>query len=143
MIRNTILVLAASALALANTQLSGLQTHAANVERECLALSKLLKAKSPDMGQLRVKLDAAGADIERLKALATELEASPTFDRNSPAWQMVKERVQLLDIFHHAKRHIVTAEEVSKKRGLLRAHAEGVAKRAASLQQSVNRLAKP
>lgn len=137
----TALTLGLSTVA-ANTQLSDIRSHAANVQRQSESMSQLLKAKSPDVSQLREKLDLASADIAKLKTLVAELEGSSTVAQ-SRDWQLLKERVQLLDIFHNAKREMVTTDQVAKKRSILRAHADGIAKRAAMLQVTVDRLAKP
>jgi hypothetical protein len=129
-------------IAAADTRLNDIRSHAGRVERESSAMAQLLKAKSPDVNQLREKLDVTNADIEKMKALVAEIDSAATMG-NSADWQLVKDKVQLLSIFHNAKRDIVSTDQTGKKRAILRAHADGVAKRAAMLQETVNRLAKP
>ena len=131
-----------SSLALADSRFAELRSHAARVEKDNLELAKMLKAKQFDTAQVKDKLAATGQDLEKINALVADLEGHAT--SLSPAaqkdWQLLREKVQLLGIFHGVKKNLLEKDDPLKQRSLLRAHAEGVARRAALLQQTAGRL---
>jgi len=145
-VRKTILTITALTFGLstaaADTLLADIRSHASSLQRESQEMSKMLKAKKPDVDLLRQKLDTTSADLEKLQTLVMDVDANSSLN-GSTDWARVKDKVQLLAIFHNAKRELLTGDQPVKQRTLLRAHAEGVAKRAALLQQTVDRLAKP
>lgn len=52
----------------------------------------------------------------------------------------MKTKVELLAIFHGKKKELLSSGDLSKNRGWLRAHAEGIARRAEMLQRSANQM---
>ena len=57
-------------------------------------------------------------------------------------WDLLKTNVQLVSIFYNRKKEIVLADNRQKNKSLSRAHADGVAIRAAKLQETASRLQK-
>lgn len=137
------LVAFGSSFAFADSRFADIRSHAARVEQENREMARLLKSKQWDNSQLQAKLEATGQDLDKIKALVAELEGAS--DSLSPSarkdWDLLRQKVQLLEIFHGAKKDLLSSGNVAKQRALLRAHAEGVAKRAAMLQQTAGRLA--
>lgn len=137
------LVAFGSSFAFADSRFADIRSHAARVEQENREMARLLKSKQWDNSQLQAKLEATGQDLDKIKALVAELEGAS--DSLSPSarkdWDLLRQKVQLLEIFHGAKKDLLSSGNAAKQRALLRAHAEGVAKRAAMLQQTAGRLA--
>jgi len=143
------LMLLASCVALAVSPAAALDKEIAaqllesakNIERDAGLVSTALKSKAMDAGDVRSKIDAMGGDVTRLQELVSSYEAGhPQMSgRDAAEWRMVKEKVQLLEIFHGQKQKLASGD-LAKNRTLLRAHAEGVAKRAVKLQETVARL---
>jgi hypothetical protein len=133
-----------STFAFADSRFSDIRAHAARVEKDNLEIARLLKAKQPDLTQVRDRLNATGQDLEKIKSLVADLDAQkPGLNGTAVEdFNLLRQKVQLLDIFHGAKQDLLKAENPSKNRSLLRAHAEGVARRAALLQQTAGRLEK-
>lgn len=88
-------------------------------------------------------MESAGAGIEKLRELVVLVETNTNGSLNTPDWALLKEKVQLLSIFHQAKRDLMAGSDLQKQRALLRAHANGMAKRAQMLQQTASRVALP
>jgi hypothetical protein len=127
---------------LADTHLSNIKTHASNVERDSTQTAVMLKAKQPDMQAVRAQIDKTGQDITALQKLVTDVEATnPSFsEQNRKDWDALKENVQLLSIFYNVKQELAASDDMQKNRSMLRAHAKGVAERAAKLQVTAGRL---
>ncbi len=134
-------ITAASAMALDKEFVDKMTESARNVERDAMGLGTALKSKSLDAAAVKVKIGAMSADLPELQVLVDQYEAAhPTFSgRDAADWKLVKEKVQLLEIFHARKKQLAE-KDLSKNRGLIRAHADGVAKRARMLQQTLTRL---
>jgi len=128
--------------AFADTRLADIRTHAGKVQKESQQITLLLKAKQPDGQAIRNGITAMGGDIEDLQRLVAELtEANPQFvQRGEKDWNDLKQKVQLLSIFHDAKDELMKADDMKKNRSTLRTHAKGLATRASMLQQTVQRL---
>lgn len=129
------------ALALEKEFVDQMMESAKNIERDATLVSAAVKIKNPDADDLRKKIDAMSGDLTKLQDLVDKYEAShPTFsDRDRTDWNALKEKVQLLEIFHGQKKKLAEGD-VAKNRSLIRAHATGVAKRAQMLQQTVAKL---
>lgn len=114
---------------------------AKSIERDASAVSLALKNKRPDTDGVKRQIEAMGADVGKLHELVAKFESSnPSLSgRDRGDWQLIKEKVQLLEIFHDQKKKLA-GEDLLKNRSLVRAHADGVAKRAQKLQESVARL---
>lgn len=108
------------------------QTHAQEVEMG------LKNKKSIEEATIKNKLDAVGAEIKQMQSLVADLETSQPGNLPAAQWQLLKEKVQLLAIFHERKAEL--AGDVQRNRSLLRAHAKGTVIRASKLQQTATSL---
>ncbi|MBN8731067.1 MAG: hypothetical protein J0L64_11025 [Acidobacteria bacterium] len=145
------MMLMASCLALAVSPAAALDQEfaaqllesAKNIERDAGLVSTALKSKAMDAGDVRTKIDAMSGDVTKLQELVSSYEAGhpQMSQRDAAEWKQVKEKVQLLEIFHGQKQKLASGD-LNKNRTLLRAHAEGVSRRALKLQQTVTRLQK-
>ena len=137
----TLAVAALSATALEKEFIDQMMQSARNIERDSLAVSQALKPSKPDADDVRKKIEAMSADVAKLQEMVTQFESThPSLsDRDLADWKLVKEKVQLLEIFHNQKKTLA-GEDVAKHRSLLRAHANGLARRALKLQESAGRL---
>jgi hypothetical protein len=88
-------------------------------------------------------IDAMSADIEVLKKQVADFESThPQMnDRDRAGWERLKVKVQLIEIFHGQKQQLAGGD-LARNRGLIRAHAAGVAKRAEMLQRTLAELAR-
>ncbi len=138
----TVMVFAASA-AFANDHLNQIATHARSLETEFRQLSVVLKSKNFDSGLVQSRLAAADLDIEKLKGLSAEFEQShPQLGASGQSeWRQTKDLIHLIDLFHGAKSDLMN-QNPYKNRSMLKAHADGLAQRAAGLQKVADRLAK-
>lgn len=127
--------------ALANDTLRTIADHARTVQGQAEEINMGLKKKSLTEDALKSKLDTSAASLEQLKNAVAVLESSNANVASlGKDWQLLKDKVQLLAIFHDRKSELLT--DVNRNRGMIRAHADGIAKRAAMLQQTVSRLQK-
>lgn len=117
---------------------------AANIQKDAEALSRDLKAKNLDPGKIKADIDLLGqhianlrTDVESVESHAAEFNAAQQKD-----WALIKEKVQLLTIFHERKTELMNSGDFKKNRAMLRAHADGIAKRAQMLQVTASRLDK-
>ncbi|MBL8179966.1 MAG: hypothetical protein JNK48_35125 [Bryobacterales bacterium] len=122
--------------------LSELANHARSLQKEAQTMSQQLKNKQVDKQLLEQKLATVEESVGKLRELVAAVEASnpeltPAQKQN---WELVKTKVELLNIFTSYKKDLVTKDDVQKKRSLIRAHAEGIAKRAAMLEQTASRM---
>lgn len=120
----------------------GIVGDAANIQRDAEALSSDLKQKNPEEAKVKSDIAALNASIAKLKQDVTEVESKlgPMSDAQKKDWELVKTKVELLTIFAERKAELANAEDWKKNRSVLRAHATGIAKRAAMLQQTASRL---
>ncbi|MBL8231506.1 MAG: hypothetical protein JNL98_23625 [Bryobacterales bacterium] len=142
---NTLTIVTGMALlsipALANEQLRTISDHARTVQGQAEEINMGLKKKSLTDDALKSKLDTSAASLEQLKNAVAELESSNSNVASlGKDWQLLKDKVQLLAIFHERKSELLT--DVNRNRSMIRAHADGIAKRAAMLQQTVSRIQK-
>jgi len=125
-----------------STTLSDISMHAQKVQRSAEEMSALLKSKAVDRTVLEQRMEAVHQDVSRLKDLVATIEASgleltPSQQLN---WQKLKTKVELLQVFANNKKELLERGDLQKSRSLLRAHADGIAKRAALLQQTAAKL---
>lgn len=115
---------------------------AANIQRDAEKLSRDLKQKSLDQTQVKQDITSLNADVTKLKQDVTELDGKlgEMSAAQKKEWELVKTKAELLTIFAARKAALMESGEFQKNRSMLRAHADGIAKRAAMLQQTVNRL---
>lgn len=115
--------------------------HASKVQRESAQVSQSLKSKKADASEISKSLESMGAEIAKLQELVDQIKAqNPSFtERDRKDFELLQTKVQLLAIFHDRKKELVSGD-FAKQRSLIRAHAEGIAKRAALLEQTASRL---
>lgn len=111
------------------------------IERDATAVQLALKSKTVDAGNVKAKIETMGTDVARLTQLVAEVDGSAPqlSERDQADWKLVKDKVTLLGIFHDQKK-VLADGDLAKNRGLLRAHAKGVAFRAQKLQETASRL---
>lgn len=112
--------------------------HARTIEADATQINLALKTKKFDAGELKSKIDATHANFNNLKQAVSDFEAAHPASVNTTEWKAVKDRVELLGIFLNRKSEL--ASDAHRNRGMLRAHAQGIIKRAADLQQTASRL---
>jgi len=114
---------------------------AQNIERDASALDQSLKPKNPDSAAVQQKISAMADDVAKLQELVKQFEtgAASLSERDKADWLLVKEKVQLLEIFHGRKQELAT-QDLNKNRSMIRAHAKGIALRAQRLQQTAMKL---
>ncbi|MCC6539314.1 MAG: hypothetical protein IT162_17310, partial [Bryobacterales bacterium] len=87
---------------------------------------------------IKNKLDAVGVEIKQMQSLVADLEQQQSGQLPAAQWKLLKEKVQLLALFHERKAEL--ASDVPRNRSLLRAHAKGTMIRASKLQQTAAAL---
>lgn len=134
-------IAAFSAAALEKEFVDQMMQSAKNIERDASTLSLALKTKKLDSEDVRNKIDAMGADLAKLQELVARFEATrpQMTEKDKAEWQLIKDKVQLLEIFHGEKKKL-SSGDLTRNRSLIRAHADGVAMRAQKLQQTVTKL---
>lgn len=127
---------ACSALALEKEFVDRIVQSAQNIERDASLVSQALKTKKVDTADVTAKLEAMDVDVTKLQQLVKDFDSTDPklSDRDRASWNLVKDKVQLLDIFHEQKKNLA-AGDMSKNRDLIRAIANGVVTRAQKLQQ--------
>ena len=140
--RNLAITLALSAVgAFANDHLTQIRDLAGTLEKEFRGIHVAVKDKNFNTADVRKRVEATDADVEKLKTLAADFETSSPSLATGPDWKTTKELVALIGIFHDQKSQLLEGD-VTKNRGLLRGQADGLAKRAAMLQESAARMLK-
>ncbi len=136
-----LVVAAFSASALDKEFTDQMMKSAKNIERDAGEVRDSLKPKQFNADDVRKKIDAMSADLTKLQELVNQFESThPSLSAQEQAdWKSVKEKVQLLEIFHNEKKTLA-AGDIEKNRTMLRAHAKGVAVRAAKLQLTLGKL---
>lgn len=124
-----------SALALDAGFVNDLQRTAQKIERDATVVQQALKSKNHDAADVKGKIEAMTADVAALHELTKSFEAgNPQLSgRDQADWARLREKVQVLGIFHENKRRLAS-DDLAKNRTLIRAYAEGVAQRAKKLQ---------
>lgn len=119
-----------------------INSHALAVQKSAEWISQQLKSKQPDAQQLEQRLATVDENIGKLKDLVAGLEAShPSLTATQQQhWDKMKMKVDLLAVFANVKKDLLSKGELEKNRNLLRAHANGIAKRAVLLQQTAAKV---
>lgn len=112
--------------------------HAKSIEADATQISQALKSKRFDAAEVKTKIDGAHANFSNLQKAVADYETARPNAVSSAEWKAVRDRVELLGIFLNRKAELVG--DAQKNRGMLRAHAQGIVKRAADLQQTASRL---
>ncbi len=136
------LTLAASAALADSKVFRDIVGDAAKIQQDATAINSQLRAKSPDFDAVRSRVEALNTDIESLRKDVEAIEAnlSNLTEAQKKDWELLKTKVQLLMIFADQKKELLNSGDVRKHRTMLRAHAQGIAKRAEMLQQTASRL---
>ena len=134
---------AVSALALDAQFTSAAMVAAKNIQRDATLVSVAAKTKKFDSADIKVKIDAMDGDVRELQELVARFDSqNPELDqRDRDDWNLIKTKVQLIEVFHARKKELAD-EDLAGHRSLIRAHAEGVAKRAQLLHDALNKLAR-
>lgn len=137
----SIALAASSAFALEKDLVDRIIASAKNIEQDATSVDSALKSRKAGQSDVSRHLESMTTDLAKLQEVVSHFDSSnPSLsDRDRADWQLVKDKVQLLGIFHEQKKALV-AEDVSKHRGMIRAHAKGVAVRAQKLQETAARL---
>ncbi len=135
------MVLAASA-AFANDQLTQMRDHAKTLHQEFTQLQSAVKNRNFDVQTIQNRMNELDANIEKLKSIAAEFESSaPSNIAASSDWKLTKELIQLLDMFHEQKMELLNGD-LRKNHGLVKVHAEGLARRAEILSKTTDKMLK-
>jgi hypothetical protein len=136
-----IATLATPAFALDQDIVNKMIDSARGIERDASLVSQSLKTKKVDAGVVQEKISAMSSDVGALMALVAEVEAQGMHmsDRDRADWKLIRDKVQLLEIFHTQKQKLAF-EDIAKHRSLIRAHADGLVFRAQKLQQTAVKL---
>ncbi len=118
--------------------LNSIMDHAKSVQMDAQQISTALKSKNFDTNEVKNKIEETQGRINNLKGAVAAYEAANPGAVNSENWKAVKDRVTLLDIFTSRKAELLT--DAQRNRSMLRAHADGIVKRAVSLQETTARL---
>ena len=115
---------------------------AAKIQRDAEAISSQLKLKSPDYDLVKTKSADLSKDIQELRDDLAAFESShPNLTgQQKKDWEMVKTKAELLLIFSDTKNSLLNSGDLQKNRAMLRAYSDGIAKRAAMLQQTAKKL---
>lgn len=116
-----------------------MESRAIEIQKDADWMSKHLKSRQIDRQQLEQHSTAVEENISKLKELVAAVESGESVP-SGETWEKVKTKVELLSIFHGRKKELMASSDLSKNRGWLKAHADGIARRAELLQQSASRL---
>jgi ABC-type transporter Mla subunit MlaD len=124
----------------AAAQLDQIVAAAKTIQTDAQDVSTLLRAKTPNFDRVSEKMQVMGEHSTELNRLIEQLEAANT--EATPAqraeFDRMKELAQLVNIFVANKSDLLSAPR--RERNVLRAKADGIAKRAGLLQQSAQRV---
>ena len=115
---------------------------AANIQLDAESLRDTLKSSSFDEATVRSQVEALAKHVEALRIDVETLDANlqNLTEAQRKDWELAKTKMQLLTVFSDAKKAHLESGDLKKNRTMLRAHAEGLAHRAALLQRTVNKL---
>lgn len=131
------------AVALEKELVNQIVQSAQNIGRDATSVNQALKSKKFDAATVTKNIEAMEADIAALQEVVAKFEATnPSLsERDRADWKLLKDKVQLIEIMHDQKKKLA-AEDFSKNRSLVRAHATGLAQRAKRLQATAEKLSR-
>jgi len=135
----TMMMAMAAIGAFANDHLVQIRDHARDLEQDFRGMHSAVKSKKINQADLQARLDATAVRLEELKSVANEFAAANPELAASKDGKLAQDLVALIAHFHDQKSQLVEAG--AKNKGLLKTHAEGLAKRASMLRQVAERLA--
>ena len=127
--------------AFANDHLIQIRDQARGLEQEFRGIHAAAKAKKFDAAEMQARLEATASGVDKLKTLVAGFEAATPHLTAGADWKKTKDLVTLIDIFHAQKAELLGPDGI-KNKGLLKSHADGLARRALVLQESADRLLK-
>ena len=134
---------AASALANTNPNLNEsidrILSEARAVEHQAEQLSTSLKSRQADLSKATEMSTQLKERVKAVKQLVEEIEPSIAAAHRD-VYDSIVLKAKLLEIFVMNKEELLTSAQAAKKRSLIRAKADGIAKRAEMLQQAAIRL---
>ncbi len=135
-------LIAAAPAVFANDQLHQIANQAKDLERDYRQMNFNLKSKTVNFEKLRTELNKIDSDIDRLKQLTAEFDASNPGMHAAveKQWASVKMIVQLIDIYHDNKTELLNGQNPEKNVQMLRIYADGLAKRATLLHQTTAKV---
>ena len=116
--------------------------EAKKVQLEAQDISKELRVKQFDLNKVKEMMTNLTGHVEAVNKMVVELqpmEPSMTEDQKAK-FNLVKTKAELLTIFAANKKDMLLGDRPEKNRSLLRAKADGIAKRSELLQQSAMAL---
>lgn len=140
---NCLVFAALPAVALEKELVNQIVQSAQNIGRDATSVNQALKSKKFDAATVTKNIEAMEADIAALHEVVAKFEATnPSLsERDRADWNLLKDKVQLIEIMHDQKKKLA-AEDFSKNRSLVRAHATGLAQRAKRLQATAEKLSR-
>ena len=138
------LLFALSALAVpaySDARFAGIGEDAGKIHSDAAELSKDLKSKTVDESKVKADIAALGDDIIKLRKDVETIDASlnSLTAEQKKDWELIKMKVQLLNIFYDRKTELLSGD-LKKNRSMLRAHADGIARRAAMLRDTAMKM---
>jgi len=130
-----------SIVAFANDHLIQIRDQARGLEREFRGIHTTARSKQFDMAEMQARIEATSSGVDKLKTLVGGFESQSPHLATGADWKKTKDLVTLIDIFHTQKVQLLGPDGIRNK-GLLKSHADGLAKRAFALQESADRLLK-
>jgi hypothetical protein len=124
----------------AATPFEEIASRAVDIQKDASWMRQHLKAKQFDRQLLEERSNAVEQNIVRLKELVASLDASAVPAGQQEKFELMKTKVELLDIFHGKKKELLTQGDLARNRAWLRAHADGIAKRAGMLQKTASQM---
>ncbi len=119
-------------------------TEAKKVQLEAVGIGKELRVKTFQVDKVKGMLDVLVGHVEAIERIAAELASFETqmSSEQKTKYEAIKVKSQILTIFAKNKKDMLMGEDPSQNRAMLRAKADGIAKRAEMLQQSAMVLRK-
>ena len=115
---------------------------ASQMETDARHVSSHLKSKETDAQFVKDKIQALSADMDRLDAAMSHLAGKKDSmkDWQKKDYEILKTKVQLVQRFYDFKKEVAWADDLKKNRSSLRAHADGLAQRAALVRSTASKL---
>jgi hypothetical protein len=126
----------------AENRLFEIGVHAQKLRQDAENVSQHLRSKQPAPQFLKDKIGTTADDMSKLQQLVKDFELRKfgLSEREEKEWEMLRNKADRLSIFYDRKKELGLADDPQKNRSLLRSHANGLAARAAQLQEAANRF---
>jgi hypothetical protein len=113
-------------------------TEARKTQQEALELAKVLKSKNADVAAATQMLDRLSQHALEVKNMIDATDTSALDGRQKAEFERMKMASDVMAVFINNKRALL--QDAGRNRALLRAKAEGIALRAALVEQSAIKL---